>query len=102
MEEGFRIPDISEFKQGFKFQRLVNHKGNWNIWDFSSKNRCESNPFNYNEWIDCQVWWDREPKLITSELDEGVVITYMEHPEDLRPIYNLDKEINNGNIRVML
>ena len=104
METNYYIPDISEFKQGFKFQRLTSKKreriGGFIIlnedgtkdekWLYSDEDR----------WLDCEVWWDRKPSEEVKEMKlNDIIIYYKECEIDLMPNYDLNGYLNNKRIR---
>lgn len=55
-----------------------------------------------DRWVEKEVWWDREPEMRTSVIDdEGTTIKWMEDPDfDNWPTKEkIQKLINDGKIR---
>lgn len=66
MEEGYRIPDISEFKQGFEFE--LRHDYKFGLLDLATNEL--TNEVRSSVWSDCKVWWMHEPnEMVTEEID---------------------------------
>jgi hypothetical protein len=62
MNNKYRIPELKEFVQGFKFERAV---------DYEFGILGQLNPFKKKRiWIKCEVWWKLKPDEIISKKDD--------------------------------
>lgn len=102
----YRIPDISEFKQGFKFQILRNKKGDHLAGIHYSdpeydKEHGKELFWEEDNWVDVEVWWDRKPGVRTVGH-----FTFKEFPQYdwlpwIKPGY-IEKLIEEGKVRCNL
>ena len=100
----YRIPDISEFKQGFEFEYLDKRDYKFVIIDFS--NNCkikEETPYHVEEWLANKVTWKRDPKERFEFEEEGInwnvsgsYLNFFTQWDDDK----ISKYIKNGRIRV--
>jgi hypothetical protein len=101
----YRVPSISEFKQGFKFEVLRakkgDHAGSAIKFDFSKDWTHTRTDVYHDEdkWQEITVWWDREPEMKTVGNT-----TYKELPEwDWQPWVRegyIEGLLKEGKIRV--
>ena len=107
MEEGYRIPDISEFVQGFKYEYRSYKKGDktWGLM-FLDRDDNRETKWSYAEndmWDKRKVWWDREPKLVELTDENGISWSYMECKQfDLSPPHFRKEDLEQGLIRVKI
>lgn len=102
----YYTPDITEFVQGFKFEKLKRKSGEkiGSIIYINSIDVPEINIVSEHDvWIEITVFWKREPEMKTIVYDNGMSLSYMEYPEwDWYP-WNKDSYIidliKNGKIR---
>ena len=106
MESKYYIPDISEFVQGFTFEKLTIRKGDrlGSIIRLGEDKPIKEVFANSDEWEEITVWWKREPRTITTEY-EGLICTSKEFPEyDWHPWIDESYIINllkDGKIRAI-
>ena len=97
----YYTPSLEEFKQGFKFEKRYEKKGDYIgsiiIWDFSNDANNEEIKIyaKKDRWVKFKVNWDRPAKMKTIKHGE-CTITYLDLPE---PMYNLEKLLKDGRIR---
>lgn len=73
MEDGYRIPRLEEFIQGFEFEVAIDYK--FGHIDFST-DPAIGDFTSYREWKPCKVWWKHDPNEFIAETDgEGNKLT---------------------------
>ena len=102
MGNKYYIPDISEFKQGFKFEKCIHKKGEkiYSVMCFDPDIPKKDFFAQEDEWVEQEVWWDREPSPDIKEIKWRDCIVYWKECEmDLMPNYSLETLLKNGRIR---
>lgn len=108
----YRIPEVEEFVQGFKFEKLIHRKGcklgMIGIIDFGKESIFKESIFKEvvaeeDKWVGMEVWWDRESEPIKIEF-ENIIYEGYDCPEFDKPNWatqeGIQKEIEDCNIRV--
>jgi len=98
--EKYYIPDISEFKHGFKFEYLVIAKGDeiFRIYNFTTEKIEDVYYAKKDRWAKVTVYWDVEPSWKTLKYND-ITIHYIDKPEFF---YNIETLIKNGTVRAKL
>ena len=95
MEKGYRVPDIKEFVQGFKFQKLETIKSGFII---EGKTTWSESTY----WFNIEVWWKHNPtEQITSVFNGNTITTTGSFVNFFSPYSDkiLKKLIKEGKIR---
>ena len=104
----YYTPDISEFVQGFKFERLDGIAGEkiGSIMYLNIKYNKSHGKDVYrdeDQWTQFTVFWKREPEMKTILYENGASFTYKEYPEwDWHPWVKegyIEELIKDGKIR---
>ncbi len=70
MEEGYRVPKLEEFVQGFEFE-----VGNDYQWIYINSDKLPEPK--YRVWRPAKVWWKANPKeMITEKTENGNIFIY--------------------------
>jgi len=107
MADKYYTPTIDEFKQGFKFEKLVHCKGEklgslfYLDEEYNKEHGCDV-VAEEDKWVEVVVFWDREPEFKTIQYD-NIEVSYKEFPIwDWQPWINSDyitNLIKDGKVR---
>lgn len=116
MEEGYRIPTIEEFVQGFEFEVAKDNKYVWmdtvddngkiiKETDEESRKRfkekMDASPL-IRTWRPSKVWWKRDPhEIITREVD-GITYSYPGAINNIYKPFDEQSFIDQGLVRVKI
>lgn len=99
MKLEYRIPDISEFKQGFKFERRNDYK--FGVLDFSEGGEYKELQ-SYSNWSPVEVTWMSDPEELFTEQYGEYEITVTGGVRNLFIPFNIESFLKQGLIRVKI
>ena len=98
MEEGYRVPRLEEFVQGFEFE--VKHTSRYAIIDLTTGESSFGEPYHF--WTEGKVWWMKESKMVTTESEEGFKVTYNQAMDNFFKPFDEQGYIDQELVRVKI
>lgn len=97
IEEGYRIPTIDEFVQGFKFELRKDYS-----FGFITLGKGYEKVKDYSIWTECEVWWKSEEKWITQSYEDGTKFTMSGSTNNFFKPFDEKSFLDQGLIRVKI